>query len=240
MVDALSNSGRTHAPASGLNIGASSASPSQSMRPSAEGISASNSAGPATIVDLSDRAKALLAQSRVAQDVAENLAKQIAAMKGKDSDQIKNQYKTDFPAKTSQDIDIFKVISELDLGKKTEQTKWKAGAPYGDPTTSDAEFLKNNLFDQEGFAPQGWSPEEVRTFKDAIRNGTVKIQNAADIEGLNFTSWQVFTPNANNGAGHDSMGGTSQNPTGDVKKAIDSHRAMAMWTADRGDVYLSW
>ncbi len=119
-------------------------------------------------------------------------------------------------------------------------TKWEAGAPYGDPTKSDAQFLEDSLLQDMDLTAAGWSAEDAQAFKSAIQGGTIKIQKASEIEGLNFKSWQTFTPNPNNGVGYDSAGGTSQNPTGEVKKAIDSHRAMAMWTADRGDIYLSW
>ncbi|WP_156375650.1 hypothetical protein [Methylobacterium sp. Leaf125] len=86
----------------------------------------------------------------------------------------------------------------------------------------------------------GWPPEVGQALDNAICTGTIKIQKASDVEGLNFKSSQTFTPNKNNGAGYDTTGGTSQNPVGDTKKTIDSGRALARWTADRGNVYLSW
>jgi hypothetical protein len=35
-------------------------------------------------------------------------------------------------------------------------------------------------------------------------------------------------------------GTTWQNPTGAIKDAIDQGKAIAMWSADRGDIYITW
>lgn len=197
-----------------------------------DGGTSASTIGPATVVDLSDRAKAAIEQNRIAKDVADRLAQQVAAMKDGDA---KTQRSTGHPKSTSASKDAPDIYSSL-----ASATKWEAGAPYGDPTKSDAQFLKDSLLPDMDLTAAGWTEEDAQAFKGAIQNGTIKIQKASEIEGLNFKSWQAFVPNSNNGVGYDSAGGTSQNPIGDVKKAIDSHRAMAMWTADRGDVYLSW
>lgn len=205
-----------------------------------EGGTTANTIGPAAVVDLSNRAKSTIAQNRVAQDVADRLAQQAAAQRGDDSSHAGSPRKAQTSSGSSEAFDIYSALNLSNNTQSTTRTKWEAGAPYGDPTLSDADFLKNNLLIDRDMTIFGWSPEEASAFTNAIKSGTIKIQKAAEIDGLNFKSSQTFTPNPNNGAGYDTAGGTSQNPTGDVKKAIDSHRAMAMWTADRGDVYLSW
>ncbi|MGZ7870409.1 hypothetical protein ACXR8U_32795 (plasmid) [Methylobacterium radiotolerans] len=235
MIDASKTTVRTYTSASGLSGSAPTSSKSLTS-----GSSTGATAGPAAVVDLSDRAKAMIAQNRTAQDVADRLAQQAAAQRGDDASQAGSARKAQTSAGSSEAPDIYGALKSASANQSTKQTDWEAGAPYGDPTLSDADFLKNNLLADMDLTGAGWSTEDAQAFKNAIQSGTIKIQKASEIDGLNFKSWQTFTPNPNNGAGYDTTGGTTQNPTGEVKKAIDAHRGMAMWTADRGDVYLSW
>jgi hypothetical protein len=82
-------------------------------------------------------------------------------------------------------------------------------------------------------------PSEVgQALRDAVANGTLKFQKASDVPDLNFHSEHTFTSNAFGTL--DGQGSTSQNPTGTTKEAIDQGKAIAIWTADRGDVYVTW
>lgn len=235
MIDTLKTDARTYSSALGL-----SGSAPNSSKPIASGSSAGTAVGPAAVIELSDRAKALIAQNRMAQEVADRLAQQATAQHGGDASQTGSAHKAQTSSASSKAPNIYSALKPATANQSTAQTKWEAGAPYGDPTMSDADFLKNNLFAEWDLTGSGWSTEDAQAFRNAVQSGTIKIQKASEIDGLNFKSWQTFTPNPNNGAGYDTTGGTTQNPTGDAKKAIESHRAMAMWTADRGDVYLSW
>lgn len=235
MIDTSTTNVQAYTSTFGLSGSAPNAAKSIAVR-SPVGVAA----GPAAVVELSDRAKAVIEQNRTAKDVADRLAQQAAVQRGDTSSYAGSARKAKTNSASSEAPDIYSALKWNTANQSTTQTKWEAGAPYGDPTLSDADFLANNSFAAWDLTASGWSAEDAQAFKNAVQSGTIKIQKASEIDGLNFNSWQTFTPNPNNGAGYDTAGGTSQNPTGDVKKAIDSHRAMAMWTADRGNVYLSW
>lgn len=85
----------------------------------------------------------------------------------------------------------------------------------------------------------GCAREDAAAFKTAIQSGTIEIQNASEIDGLKVKARQTFIPNLDDGAGYDTAAQTAQNPTDDVKTAIESHHAMSVWTGDHGEVYQS-
>lgn len=117
-----------------------------------------------------------------------------------------------------------------------------AGAPYGDPTKSDEQFLKDGAIIESvtySLENGNYPPGATQALRDAFARGAIKIQSASEVPDLNFRSEHKFTP-SRIGGGYDSWGSTSQSPTGATKEAIDQGRAVAMWTADRGDVYISW
>lgn len=209
---------------------------------------------PATRVELSDGAKAMLERARIGQAVADRLAETLAASAGRGGAAQK-------PRGGVAANGVSQFLRSVTGGnggqgnappsKAAQVTPrssaaWENYAPYGDPTISDQEFLgsiKDTLLAQAEYYDQSGQPPEVgQALRDAIRNGTVTVQRASQVEGLNFHSTQSFTPSVH-GGGYDSIGGTTQNPTGATKQAIDQGRAIAMWHQDRGDIgdiYVSW
>jgi hypothetical protein len=117
-----------------------------------------------------------------------------------------------------------------------------APAPYGDPTISDQQLidkLKGTLLGTADTDDQaGLAPEVGQALRDAVTNGTLKVQQASDVPGLNMHSTNTYSPSSIGGPS--GSGTTSTNPTGSVKEALKAGRAMAMWTSDRGNIYISW
>lgn len=203
-----------------------------------DGLStAPRSIGPAATVELSERAKYLIKSNQTAQHVAEELHLSL-------SDNYKTTDKKDFRSINTIKYDTDSVYSLLKTSLETNNNvsvQWENPAPYGDPTKTAQDYL-NEMYDVNAYIwdDLGYPPEVGQSFRDAMANGTVKVQRASEVDGLNFKSSQTFVPNPNNGVGYDTYGGTTQNPTGDIKKAIDSGRAYAAWSADLGDIYVSW
>ncbi|QCI63001.1 hypothetical protein [Phreatobacter stygius] len=226
-----------------LATGRGARTPAAAAQSKASAVETINGAGgkpaPAVVVEMSGRAKALLAKSQADQIVADRLASQVAATR---------EGKAANPARAPVTDDAARLFDAASARPATEAsgaTPWQAGAPYGDPTRSDAQFLEASglnsslkgladLYEQKGFPA-----ESMQALRRAVDSGTLKIQKAADVADLNFRSQHSFTPSAV-GGGYDVWGTTSQNPTGATKDAIDQGRAIAMWTADRGDIYISW
>jgi hypothetical protein len=207
--------------------------------------------GPSSTVELSDRAKDLLARTKIEQAIADQLAEvMLAASDDKSrqkpqsrlsSDELSQLFQSTLN-KTAQAAG--KAAPRADpMAHPQSTTQWQNHAPYGDPTMSDEQFLsqmKDTLLWFADIYDQNGSPPEVgQALRDAVKNGTVKVQRASDVPDLNFKSTQTFTPSAL-GGGYDSIGGITQNPTGATKEAIDQGRAIALWNMDRGDIYISW
>lgn len=206
--------------------------------------------GPSSTVELSERAKALLARSKVEQAVADQLSGMMHAASGDKSLQPQSRLSSDELSQLFQSMQnktaqtAGKAAPSADATAQPQSTtQWQNYAPYGDPTMSDEQFMSQMKDLMLGFADiydqQGRPPEVGQALRDAVNNGTVKVQRASDVQDLNFKSTQTFTPSAF-GGGYDSSGGTTQHPTGATKEAIDQGRAMALWNMDRGDIYISW
>jgi hypothetical protein len=191
---------------------------------------------PVDTVDLSDRAKATLARAKSEQAAADKLAAQVAAISSLGSKDKATKSTSDDGAK------LFDTLSGRAQSQQTGNTQWEAGAPYGDASISDADFtaeLKGTLSQwADEYDKKGLPSEVGQALRDAVANGTLKFQKASDVPDLNFHSEHTFTPNAFGTL--DGRGSTSQNPTGTTKEAIDQGKAIAIWTADRGDVYVTW
>ncbi|WNJ89791.1 hypothetical protein [Bosea sp. 685] len=216
-----------------FGLGASETSTSRSNTGSSQLDAAS-----ATRVDLSDRAKAILARHAVDQRVADQLSETIAAMRDDGTlSEAAGRPANGRPAK----IDDAQTLIENPT-QSADAIRWVAGAPHGDPTKSDERFLKDGaIIESVTYTLENgnYPPGAAQALRDAYARGTIKIQNASEVSNLNFRSEHEFTP-SRIGGGYDSWGSTSQTPTGATKDAIDQGRAVAMWTADRGDVYISW
>jgi hypothetical protein len=232
------SSSTTSAVASLLSNSASSATADAgtSAKATATDPATSSSRDPVDTVDLSDRAKATLARAKTERFAAGKLAAQVAATNSPGGKDKVTKSTSDDGAK------LFDTLSGRAQSQQTGNTQWEAGAPYGDASISDADFtaeLKGTLSQwADEYDKKGLPSEVGQALRDAVANGTLKFQKASDVPDLNFHSAHTFTPNAFGTL--DGWGSTSQNPTGTTKEAIDQGKAIAMWSADRGDVYVTW
>lgn len=210
-----------------------------------------NGHGPSSTVDLSDRAKAMLERSKVEQAVVEKLADMLAMASDARSsqqllpmsvDEISQFFQSVTGRMNARSADNAGTMANAADGAKSN-VAWENPAPYGDPTISDEAFmakLNESLLSTADFYDElGRPPEVGQALRDAVKNGTVKVQRASDIPDLNLTSTQTFTPSVN-GGGYDSSGGLELHPTGATKDAIEQGRAVAAWHMDRGNIYISW
>ncbi|MBB1092261.1 hypothetical protein HUU61_13270 [Rhodopseudomonas palustris] len=197
---------------------------------SPSGPSAASSA-PTDIVDLSNRAKQILARARSEQLAADKLTDLLLSLHSSERNKTTQQ------VKANDGSSLFDQLSSTTKAQPPNTTQWEAGSKYGDPTISDADFLaqiKPALMN----SAQGLPPEQRQALESAINNGTLNIQKASDVAGLNYRSTVSYTGTP---GGLQGMSVNHQsNPTGDAKDALDQGRAYAFWTADRGDVYVSW
>lgn len=81
-------------------------------------------------------------------------------------------------------------------------------------------------------------PEKRAALEAAITNGTLKIQKGSEVEGYNTRTTITYNVGPGGGQGMSTSG--CRPPTGAAKEAIDSGNAVGLWTADRGDVFISW
>jgi hypothetical protein len=187
---------------------------------------------PTDIIDLSDRAKATLERAKSEYVAAGKLNAQLQAMRDPDG-------KEPAPEANSDDgTELFYLLSGRAKPQQAGDTQWIAGAPYGNAAITDADLtatLKGTLLQHANTLPPG----PGQALRNAVADGTLKFQKASDVPGLNFHSSTSFTPGAIAGR-FDLAISTSQHPTGATKVAIDRGTALAMWTADRGDTYISW
>lgn len=217
------------------DAGTSSATtaPEKSTSSSSRAPSAS-STDPTDTVDLSDRAKQFLARAKSEQLAADKLNTLLQSLQNQDGKDATSK------AKTDDGTSLFDKLSGRTQTQNSGDTQWVAGAPYGDASISDADFTKELHLETyaDSMDAAGLPPEAGQALRNAIANGTLKFQKASDVPDLNFHSQHIFTTNAFGTI--DSWGTTSQNPTGATKDAIDQGKAIAMWSADRGDIYITW
>lgn len=217
----------------GSTAGAHAASPA-SGKP-APSVNNGGVTAAAAILDLSEHAKAVLERAKSEQVAADKLAAQVLSASQADERR---------PLGATSVDDGSSLYGKLTgrAHQQTDGTKWQAGAPYGNSSISDAEFtaeLKGTLLQQaDEYDKRGLAPEVGQALRNAVANGALKFQKASDVPDLNFQSSHAFTTNAFGTL--DGWGSTSQNPTGATKAAIDQGKAIAMWSADRGDVYITW
>jgi hypothetical protein len=252
----------------------------------------SASFGPATIVDLSNHAKAILARAATDQVAADRLEAQVQASKRNTAD---SNYSN---AQNSSNKSIFDQIHDLGRELTTSVSLPNAGKPNVQASASAGKDVLAGIpiWQQEGSAdniailqagaqlynqPQAMqdlaknggqfaSPTEghvvsddvlfvftmhsqiarnisdlqdrgmtdqAQPLSDALKNGTLKFQNASDVPDLNMQSWMIHFPDAGGGGG---MGSSSVKPTGATKAAIDNGQALALNMGDRGNFYVTW
>jgi len=193
-----------------------------------------SSSEPKDSVDLSDHAKQVLARAKSEQSAADKLSDLVQSLQNSNGKSGASKTKPN-------DGPSFDELSGGQDSSKSSDTQWVAGAPYGDASKSDAEFKKaiGGMFDGMAyiFEREG-KLEAAQSLRSGYANGTLKYQKAADVPDLNFTSQNTFTKNAF--GSWDGTSSSSNNATGAIKDALDQGRAIAMWTPDRGDVYITW
>ena len=116
-------------------------------------------------------------------------------------------------------------------------TGWTAGARAGDASLSDAEFTAKHKDALLG-ALVGLPADKLQALQAAINSGTLKFQKGSEVEGYNTQTTVTYTVGPGGGQGMSTSG--YKPPTGAVKEAIDAGNAIALWTEDRGDVYVTW
>lgn len=230
------NSSATSAVASLLSNAASAATTGGTSAGAAKADQGTSSASgnPVDIVDLSDHAKQTLARAKTEHVAAGKLSDLVQSLQSSGS---KN------PASKPKSDDGSSLFDKLTAQPQTsDKTTWEAGSKYGDASISDADLtteLKGSFLQQaDAYDKQGLPPEVGQALRDAVNTGTLKFQKASDIPDLNFHSTVTYSgvPGGLQGGGV----ATDQHPTGATKVAIDQGTAIAAWTADRGDVYITW
>jgi hypothetical protein len=219
-----------------------------------------SSSSPATIVDLSDRAKAVMERARTDQTAADRLDRALSALKAGDTEKrplskegeaILAKY-GDLPgaekwaaAASADNLGLLEEgLGTLDLRKiEEQQRRLLAGEQLnvGSADMSEDELfvdsavrgLVNRMIDLENAG----RTEEAAALRTAITDGTIKIQKASDVPELNLNySVEHFADG--------SQGGTRSswqwNPTGEAKEAWDAGRAFAFGGGDRGAFWLTW
>lgn len=119
-------------------------------------------------------------------------------------------------------------------------TPWEAGSEWGDPTMSDEAFLEkhlrtNTLMWADDLDRAGRPPELAQAVRDAVANGTVKVQKGSEVEGLNVVTRTIDT--ADGLSMHDEI---TRNPTGEVNAALEAGTAFWLWAEDSGAVSVTW
>jgi hypothetical protein len=205
---------------------------------------APDESSPATVVELSDDAKAIIARAKTDQAVADWLQANIDGLKGRGGKPPSAQHASD-------PTDLYKQISSLSAAQADDgtssadagnSTQWEAGSKWGDASISDAEFAEKYESSFSWWADefdQYLPPEKGQALRQAIASGTLKFQKASEVEGLNTHSTITYTTGPG-GVGQGMSWHFNSHPTGAAKEAIDQGNAFVTWTEDRGDVYVTW
>jgi len=196
---------------------------------SATSDAATPSADPTDIVDLSDRAKQVLARAKSEQAAADKLS---ALVQSLNPDRKNPEAKP----KSDDGTSVFDKLSGR-TRQQTSDTEWAAGSKYGDPSISDAAFVDKYKDAMLG-ALTGFPPEKVAALQAAIDSGTLTFQKGSDVPGYNTRTSVTYSGEPGGLQGMSTSGHAA--PTGSAKDAIEAGNAFGFWTEDRGDVYVTW
>lgn len=191
---------------------------------------ATSSADPSDTVDLSDRAKQLLARAKSEQLAADKLTTLLQSLTAPDDKDTASK------PKSGDGTSLFDKLSGR-ASRQTSQTDWTAGSKYGNASISDAAFIEKYKDSFLG-ALTGQPPEKLAALQAAINNGTLTFQKGSDVPGYNNRTVITYTGSPGGLQGMSSSAYVP--PTGAVKDAIEAGNAIATWTEDRGDVYVTW
>jgi hypothetical protein len=185
---------------------------------------------PVDVVDLSDRAKQILARANVEQAAADKLSGFLQSLKDPDGKSAASH------AKSNGQGSLFEKLSGKAAGG-AEPTSWTAGSKAGDASISDEDFIAKYKDSLEA-ALQDFPADKRAAMEAAISNGTLRIQKGSDVEGYNSRTTVTYSVGPGGGQGMSTSGYRA--PTGAAKEAINSGNAVSLWTEDRGDVYITW
>ncbi len=191
---------------------------------------ATPSTDPIDTVDLSDRAKRILARATFEQTAADKLSAVLQSLDDPDGKPTASKPSSD------KGTSLFDKLSGRAQDSRND-TAWTAGARAGDASISDAEFTakyKDSLL----VGLTGFPADKQQALQAAINNGTLKFQLGSDVEGYNTRTVVTYTVGPGGGQGMSTSGYRAA--TGAAKEAIDAGNAYGFWTEDRGDVYVTW
>lgn len=245
----------------GRSINAMSSTGSASNTAQSSVAVSPSSQNPATIVTLSDRAKAIMARAEQDQKIADKLGEVVAAANGKAKGQSSQFSKAgadilskygDLPgakqwaANASADnLSILTAgMNGFDLNRMENDVRTlQAGGLVRlgqEGMNEDEQFVQSiqmQLATKVVDLEKAGQSDQAQALRNAINGGTVKVQKSDDVPDLNL---KYSTTHFADG----SSGGTSSswdwNPTGAAKTALDSGHAMAVGGSDRGAFFMSW
>ena len=228
-IAAVANSPANNA-ATSLPIDTASSATADAGTKTASSDATSSSRDPVDTVDLSDRAKATLARAKTEQFAADKLAAQVQATRNPSGKSGAA------PSKPAAD-DASKLFDALYGSAAGSESNWTVGSKWGNAAISDAEFI-DKYKDAFLGALAGMPPEKREALQAAINAGTLKFQQGSEVTGYNTRTDVSYSNGPGGGQGMSTSGYRA--PTGAAKEAIDAGDAVALWTEDRGDVYVTW
>ncbi|KRB01491.1 hypothetical protein ASD83_08325 [Devosia sp. Root685] len=84
------------------------------------------------------------------------------------------------------------------------------------------------------------NPAGAEALREAMANGTVKTQLAADVPGVNYKSKETFTYDASGNVKSQMVGVDYFKPSAHIQAIIDAGRGAPMWQSGVGDVWITW
>jgi hypothetical protein len=202
--------------------------------PRAGGSTASDATTPSTdptdTVDLSDRAKQVLARAKSEQAAADKLSALLQSLNDPDGKNPESK------PKAGDGTSVFDNLSGR-TQQRASDTEWTAGSNHGDASISDAAFV-DKYKDALLGGLTGFPPEKQAALQAAIDNGGLTIQKGSEVPGYNTRTTVVHSGEPGGLQGMSTSGYAA--PTGQAKDAIEAGNAYGFWTEDRGDVYVTW
>lgn len=216
------------------------------------------SAGPASIVDLSEEAKTRLAQLETDQQVADELQELLASVKGNKADRntagtdtVKSLLGPD-PEQDQSSSHLMQAFRDaanegfkrFDFEDMIEQYRisyYGEGVGTLDAAASpEDDFVQHALFQLAqkvvSLESQG-KTEAAQVLRNAVADGTVRIQDPDQVEGLELSYTSTTTQNE---FGRSTKFKLTESATGDVKAAIENDLALTHGFAYDGAYYFDW
>jgi hypothetical protein len=203
-------------------------------QPTASGATAGSDTS-AVVLDLSERAKMIMARAQADQLVADRPPSSVSSTRAGGSN----------AAALSHGPDLSGAYRRL-AGSSSQanapaggQGGATLGGTWGETPVSDADFAakyQDQIVWTANALDKHLPADRAQALRTALANGTLKFQSASDVADLNTQTSVAYAI----GGGKGLSVAVSSHPTGAVKEAIDQGNAFVFWTADRGDVYVTW